>query len=517
MSRKNGGIIGPANTPVGGLFKGVAGGVWRMNDVANFVSNSQWPSGPQSIDNSCRFNDDSSDYLNRTNTGAGNRRTFTYSFWIKRGAVGTDQRVIEASTDSTGNEVDGLEFTSDDIRIISYHSSTDIQLITNQKFRDVSAWYHIVVAFDTTQAVAANRVKLYVNGTQVTSFSTETYPNQNYDTYFNNNSDEIYIGRRIDGGGSPSGEYVDAYLAEFVLIDGQALDPTSFGEFDTTTGIWKPKKIGSFASAGDNSFYLDFKDSSNLGNDASGLNNDFTATNLTSIDQSTDTCVVNYATLNPLASSTDTSNNVLKEGNLQVDHGDNNYDGGTATFGFLNNMTGKWYWEIRNNANTGSSNQGEFAGISYIGNSSSTVYDDFGTESYLLATTGSNIIYKKDNSAVWTLTSPSGFSAGDIINVALDLDNSKIWFGLNGTFYDMSDGSTDGDPTGSNGATVSRDYDYLPYFRIYGNTAQLDFNFGSPAFSISSGNSDANGFGNFEYAVPSGYYALNTSNLNTYG
>jgi hypothetical protein len=254
-----------------------------------------------------------------------------------------------------------------------------------------------------------------------------------------------------------------------------------------------------------------------VGNDASGLNNDFTVNNLTSIDQSIDTCVVNYPTLNPLASSIDTSNNVLKEGNLQVDHGDNNYDGGTATFGFLKNMTGKWYWEIRNNANTGSSNQGEFAGISYIGDSSSTAYDDFGTESYLLATTGSNIIYKKDNSAVWTLTSPSGFSAGDIINVALDLDNSKIWFGLNGTFYDMSDGSTDGDPTGSNGATVSRDYDYLPYFRIYGNTAQLGKDFGSPPYTISSGNSDANGFGNFEYPVPSGYYALNTSNLNTYG
>jgi hypothetical protein len=510
MSRKNGGIIGPANTPVGGLLTGVAGGVWRMNDVANFVGNSQWPTGPQSIDNSLRFNDGSSDSLTKTSS-TGSNTTSTLSVWIKRANLGAEMKMLNFTGGSNNLNI---EFKNDDqLSANAYDGSSQFSLKTNRKFRDTSSWYNIIVAIDSTQSTSSNRVKIYVNGVQETSFETSNYPSQDDTLVMNNHlSSNPFIGQ--NGGGS---HYFDGYMAEICWIDGLQLDPTSFGETNTATGIWTPKKLGKLGTVGANTFYLDFKDSSNVGNDASGLNNDFTVNNLTSIDQSIDTCVVNYPTLNPLASSIDTSNNVLKEGNLQVDHGDNNYDGGTATFGFLKNMTGKWYWEIRNNANTGSSNQGEFAGISYIGDSSSTAYDDFGTESYLLATTGSNIIYKKDNSAVWTLTSPSGFSAGDIINVALDLDNSKIWFGLNGTFYDMSDGSTDGDPTGSNGATVSRDYDYLPYFRIYGNTAQLDFNFGSPPFSISSGNSDANGFGNFEYPVPSGYYALNTSNLNTYG
>ena len=505
MSRKNGGIIGPANTPVGGLFKGVAGGVWRMNDVANFVSNSQWPSGPQSIDNSCRFNDDSSDYLNRTNTGAGNRRTFTYSFWIKRGAVGTDQRVIEASTDSTGNEVDGLEFTSDDIRIISYHSSTDIQLITNQKFRDVSAWYHIVVAFDTTQAVAANRVKLYVNGTQVTSFSTETYPNQNYDTYFNNNSDEIYIGRRIDGGGSPSGEYVDAYLAEFVLIDGQALDPTSFGEFDTTTGIWKPKKIGSFTSAGTNSFYLDFKDSSNVGKDASGLSNNFTVNNLTSIDQSTDTCVKNFITLNPLQSGSIT----FSDGNLTQGNTSSTGQNAISTIGA---SSGKWYAEVKCTA-VGSN--GTIVGfvnlnLSNLQNQSIALgQDNFSAGLY---SNNGPIFYSSET----TFATVGSTSNGDIIQLAMDLDNGYLYWGRNGTYLNSAVPTSGSTGTGGL-ATSNLGSGDIGFGMWQRNSASASWNYGNPPFSISSGNSDANGFGNFEYAVPSGYYALNTSNLNTYG
>lgn len=248
---------------------------------------------------SLMFNDGDSAYLNRTNSGAGNRRTFTYSFWMKRTNLGQDQRVIEASTDATGNEVDGFEFQGDTIRIVSYHSSTDIQLVTNQVFRDPSAWYHFVVAFDTTQATASNRVKLYVNGTQVTSFSTETYPSQNYDTYFNNNSDEIYIGRRIDNGGSPSGEYFDGYLGETILVDGQQLAATSFGETDSN-GVWIPKKYT--GTYGTNGFRLQFKDSSSLGKDTSGNSGNFTANNFATTDQGPDSPHLNYATMNPLAS-----------------------------------------------------------------------------------------------------------------------------------------------------------------------------------------------------------------------
>lgn len=151
-----------------------------------------------------------------------------------------------------------------------------------------------MVAFDTTQATDTNRVKLYINGVQETSFSTTNYPSQNFDTYFNNNSDEVYIGRRIDNGGSPSGEYLDGYLSEFILVDGSQLTPTSFGETDSN-GVWIPKNISSL-TFGTNGFHLDFADSADLGNDVSGNDNDFTENNITSIDKVEDTPVNNYDT-----------------------------------------------------------------------------------------------------------------------------------------------------------------------------------------------------------------------------
>ena len=465
------------------------------------------------VANSVRFDRGSSPTMIRTipddGSTTGDRNRWTFSTWIKRSSLGTLQALFGSYQSANYHTFIGFN-TSDQLDVFDqYNGSKNGQRITNRVFRDVGAFYHLCIIWDKNNGTDALKIRIFVNGLEELSFATSSVPG-NATTMGADNQD-YSIGKQ-----EGVGNHLDAYLCETVFQDGVAQNPVdALGEFDSGSAIFKPIDP-SGVTFGTNGFYLDFQASGNLGNDANG-GTDYTETNIAATDQSTDTCTNNFATLNPLGSSIDTTNNVLKEGNLQVDHGDGNYDGGTATFGFLDNMSGKWYWEVRNNANTGSSNQGEFAGIAYIGSASSTVYDDFGTESYLLATTGSNIIYKKDNSAIWTLTDPSGFSAGDIINVALDLDNNKIWFGLNGTFYDMSDGSTDGDPTGSNGATVSRDYDYLPYFRIVGNTAQLDFNFGSPAFAISSGNSDANGHGNFEYAVPSGYFALNTKNLAEHG
>ena len=504
MSRKNGGIIGPANTPVGGLFKGVAGGVWRMNDVANFVSNSQWPKGPQSIDNSCRFNSGSSDFLSGTFSNSGNRRTFTISFWIKRASIGSDERIIEADTGTTGNDVNGIEFDtvsgSNRIRVIFYNDPTvNLNLKTNALFSDLSAWYHIVLAIDTTQSTSSDRAKLYVNGSQITSFETATYPSQNYDADWNVSGNNIRIGRRIDS----SPEYLSAYLAETVFIDGQALDPTSFGEFDTTTGIWKPKKIGSFASAGDNSFYLDFKDSSNLGNDASGLNNDFTVNNLTSIDQSTDTCVVNYATFNSLW--IERANNVqpaFSNGNLTA-----TFDNGSTNEQGVSNIavsTGKWYCEIKWDSAT--ANTATSTGIFPV--------DYFDGDPF-----SSGYIYLADGTIRSKNSASSygnSYTTGDIIGIALDLDNNKLYFSKNGTFQNSGVPTSGSTGTGAISITADTYYLYCSDYASSGNR-QASANFGNPPFSISSGNSDANGFGNFEYSVPSGYYALNTTNLNTYG
>ena len=500
MSRRNGGIIGPTNTPVGGLFKGVASGVWRMNDLLTFVSNNQWPSGPKNIENSCRFNSGSSDFLSGTFSNSGNRRTFTISFWIKRASIGSDERIIEADTGTDGNNVNGIEFDtvsgSNRIRVIFYNDPTvNLNLKTNALFSDLSAWYHIVLAIDTTQSTSSDRAKLYVNGSQITSFETATYPSQNYDADWNVSGNNIRIGRRIDS----SPEYLSAYLAETVFIDGQALDPTSFGEFDTTTGIWKPKKIGSFTSAGDNSFYLDFKDSSNLGNDASGLNNDFTVSGLTSIDQSTDTCVENFATGNFLVKGTSGAA-TASEGNLKATSGQASWE---TLFGTIAVDSGKWYAEFKCGA-TGTQ-------FGVIDIDQATVHDIYGgSQSRGWGYDNDGTLYNNSGNSGGTYAS---YTANDIIGVALDMDNHKVYWHKNGTYQNSGD-PTSGS-TGTGAKSLTSGYLYTFFFGAYNGNGSA--NFGSPPYSISSGNADANGFGNFEYSVPSGYYALNTSNLNTYG
>jgi hypothetical protein len=508
MSRKNGGIIGPANTPVGGLFKGVAGGVWRMNDVANFVSNSQWPIGPQNIDNSLRFNDDSSDNLTRTPSSASNRDTFTFSFWVKRSDISSNQSIITARSD--GSNYFTIRFEPDDLHIFDLTSgSFAYQIKTNQLFRDISAWYHIVIAFDTTQGTAADRIKIYVNGSQVTSFASASYPSQNTDQYINNTV-EHQIGK------NGSGDFFDGYMAEFVFIDGQQLDPTSFGENDTTTGIWKPKKIGSFTSAGTNSFYLDFKDSSNVGKDASGLSNNFTVNNLTSIDQSTDTCVVNYATGNPLIRNKTYNDGSLAEGNTYFAP-----NGRAITCSTIGVTKGKWYAEFKaQDAGALSIGVGDLQlGIQAIGQTNPIYYDNNPSYAIGYYNSNGNIQYNTASTSYG-----NSYADNDIIGVALDMDNYALYFSKNGVFQNSGDPTSGSSKTGDATSTASYNplnsgepmFFFVEDFSAAG-AGECFLNFGSPSFSISSGNSDANGFGNFEYSVPSGYYALNTSNLNTYG
>ena len=210
------------------------------------------------VANSVKFNSDNNDNLSRSISSTSNRRTYTISTWFKRSRTGTNQKVITAG--SAGTEV-GIQFfsgTNDDaLEIYQYSSSAyQFRLDTTALLRDSSAWYHLVVAIDTTQGTDTNRVKIYLNGSQITSFSTATYPSQNLDTLFNNSGSTNYIGFL----GSHSA-YFNGYFAETVLVDGQQLDATSFGEFDSDSPtIWKPKKVSSL-SFGTNGFYLEFKQS----------------------------------------------------------------------------------------------------------------------------------------------------------------------------------------------------------------------------------------------------------------
>jgi hypothetical protein len=456
------------------------------------------------VANSCRFDDGSSDYLSRSTSTATNSKKYTLSLWVKRGNISSTQVFI--SYDSGGTAQETIRFSSDNT-ILWYHRTsggTTYNLTTNQLFRDVSTWYHIVVAVDTTQGTSSNRVKLYVNGSQVTSFSTETYPAQNLDLFINNNNTVDIFRFQGDSG------YFDGYATEVVFIDGTQLDPTSFGEFDEDSpNIWKPKSVLGL-TFGTNGFYLDFENASSLGADVSGNSNNFTVNNLTSADQSTDTCTNNFATMNPIAPANISS---ASDGNLKILQSSS---GGSviSTFGFSN---GKWYWEVKLDSQV---NYTQLAGVIKESKMESALLTSFnvgandGGWGYFLQGNTDNGKAFHNNSASSVYTT---MSAGNILSIAVDSDNGKIYFAVNGTYVNS------GDPANGTGAVYTNlptGENLFPAITNYvgdGSTATLLMNFGSPSFSISSGNSDANGYGNFEYAVPSGFYALNTKNLAEFG
>jgi hypothetical protein len=461
---------------------------------------------PYEVANSLRFDDGSSDYLNRSSSSTGNRKTFTISFWGKRGnlTLGGTSTALSSGDFSNGNNHTyiGFDASDDDMRIQStVGGSNKMSLLSSAKFRDVSAWYHFVWKVDTTQSTQEDRVKFYVNG--VENSISGTYPLQNEDTFFGDN-DTYRIGVRF----TAQSTYWDGYLAEVCYVDGTALDPTSFGEFDEDTGIWKPIDVSGL-TFGTNGFYLDFEDSSALGNDVSGNDNDFTVNNLTSIDQTTDTCTNNFATLNPLdvyASKTGT----LSEGNTKLTVTTSNLH---TAVGTIAPSSGKWYWEVELDSTDGSNPSN--TGISNLDEDDKSNMPSKKTWGYgYNASTGD-----KQNNATNT-SYGSSYTSGDIIGVAMDLDNGAVWFSKNGTWQNSATQSEIEAGTTTNSAfTFTVGGSYAPY--VADNTSGVAFtwlvNFGNPAFSISSGNSDGNGYGNFEYSVPSGYYALNSKNLSEYG
>ena len=443
------------------------------------------------VANSLRFNSGSSDYLNRTQS-SGNRRTFTISTWFKRSTLGSSQELLGFAKATNLNMEFKLKSSTDVLRFYSYNgSSTTANFTTNRVFRDVSAWQHFVLSIDTTQSTEANRMKFYVNGVQETSFSAITYPTLNEDLQINH-------GEAIAVGAFPvPPDYFDGYMAEVVLIDGQALDPTSFGEFDEDSPtIWKPIDVSGL-TFGTNGFYLDFENSGSLGADVSGNGNNFTVNNLTSIDQTTDTCTNNFATLNPLDLNTSASYS-FSEGNVKT--ANTNFT--RSTFA---NSSGKWYVESKCVSNTC------WNGVRIIG---SDVENEWTANSVALFIGGANLYIGGSNQGSGGYG--SSWSANDIMMMALDLDSGtqKIYFGKNGGWWNGSDYSA-GSP--STGVTLTSGKTWQFQFGSGSGTSTQEVNFGNPSFTISSGNSDGNGYGNFEYAVPSGYYALNTKNLAEFG
>jgi hypothetical protein len=450
-------------------------------------------SGGYDITNSLRFNSGSSDYLSRTPASAGNRRTWTYSTWVKVCKFSQENNII--SPNDGGSNRDTIRFEQNGMKLqIFFNNTSNGFLNTTQVFRDVSAWYHIVLAVDTTQATASNRVKLYINGSQVTSFSTETYPAQNYQTFFNLNSLHK-IGQ--DASYSDSYAYFEGYMSDIFMIDGQQLTPTSFGETDFDTGIWKPKAFS--GTYGTNGFYLQFKNSASLGTDSSGNGNTFTVNNLTSIDQTTDTPTNNFATINGVEGITKT----LTDGNLTLS-GSNKVPRGTIGF-----SKGKWYWECKLITQI---SQEQVVGIcNETFNLTSVLGVNVNGWGYIIQSNANNGQVYHNNATTQYAT----FTTNDILNIAVDMDNQAIYFGKNGTYQNSGVPTSGASKTGAIYTNLPTSDLIFPAFEST-STGVISANFGNPPYSGGSF-TDSAGRGNFSYSVPSGYYSLCTANLSLYG
>jgi len=457
--------------------------------------------GGYEVDNSLRFDDGSSDNLSRTFGTPSSGTTWTISFWVKKSTNGSALNLCSRLVD--GSNEDRIRFTSGDALEWSVYKSGSYagRLVTNRLFRDNSAWYNIICVWDTTNGTAGDRMRMYVNGVEETSFSTDTNPSLNETSNFNASGSNHRIGSVT------SGEYFDGYMAEVVMIDGTAVsDATSFGEFDEDTGIWKPISVSGL-TFGTNGFYLDFENSGSLGADVSGNGNNFTVNNLTSIDQTTDTPTNNYATMNPL----------IKFSYGSVTYSNGNLDGSAGAFDMSTSTTigvnsGKWYWEFKWTGDGGFDRLG-IVPESYNPDSTPRVE---GIAWDRLSTTNGMYMLSVLQSGSWG----SAFSTGDIIMFALDCDNKALYIGQNGTWRNSGDPTSGASKTGAvdySGTSLDGKYLFPSIGKGNVGTTTWQYNFGNPTFTISSGNSDGNGYGNFEYAVPSGYYALNTKNLAEYG
>jgi len=474
-----------------GATQQMAGGTVTIvgGNVIHTFTSSGYLTPIKLVNNSLRFRASASAYLNRTPTTTGSTQKLTFSLWVKRGSLASYQNFGLNSSATSGR--DAIRFSNNDNLEVYLNEANDAYLATTQVFRDPAAWYHIVVAVDTTQATSSNRIKIYVNGVQVTAFGTANYPSQNYNfTGWNVSGKQQNIGR------SPEpAYYFDGYLTEVNFIDGQALTPSSFGLFNAY-GSWSPVRYG--GSYGTNGFYLPFTNNAStttLGYDFSPNGNNWTTNNIsltagstydsmTDVPTLTSATAANYAVWNPLDTS---SNGTLSRANLQ-----------STSVGVISGKasiavsSGKWYWEV---TCTG----GNFSGVgSHIGIDSVTspCVSSAGTR---LGNTTTSYSYNSWNGQKLNNSVSSAYGStytnGDVISIALDLDNGKIWWAKNGTFQ------ASGNPAAGTNAAYSGIAAGLYTAAVGDDTGGgivLDLNCGQQPFV---------------YTPPSGFVALNTYNL----
>jgi len=439
-----------------------------------------------------------STYLSRTISSAGSGTTFTISCWFKRSQVSTDQYLFSSrDTGVSGSSVDQIFISNTDSLIIEGYngSAYTYRKVLNRKFRDTSAWYHLVIAFDTSNSTADDRIKIYINGVRETSFSTSTNPSSSFNTYWLDTTDPFVVGSDVRSLGSTC---FNGLISHLHFSDGYALAPTVFGETDSTTGEWKIKTSPSF-TLGTNGFTI-LKDGNTI-TDQSANSNNFTLGGGT-LTKTEDCPSNNFAILNAI---TPNSNN-NRAGGTRHFNNSGTYDMRHSTLAVT---TGKYYAEFKMTQMSG--------GFTQVGIQDTTQFDD-----YMFMTNSSRGYgYLKDgNKRNASSTSSYGdtFTTGDIIGVAVDLDNNKLYFSKNGVWQNSGDPTSGSTGTGS-AFNITDGYDYCiaTSSNDEGTDQETDVNFGNGYFgttAVSSAGTNASGNGIFEYDVPTGYTALSTKGLN---
>ena len=450
-------------------------------------------------------------YLNRTQEAATNRKKCTLSMWFKTtDSFGTRDYQLWETFYSASDRITVYIDSSDRLNWIDPSVSPGVHVGTNRKFRDPNAWYHVVFQIDTTESTASDRIKIYVNGVQETSLHSSTYYDQNDNAAFGTTNHINYIGKY---GGNTNNNY-DGYMSHVAFVDGSVVAPTVFGGTDSTSGIWKFKSP-SGVTWGNCGTHLKFENSGALGTDSSGNSNTFTVNG--NLRQALDTPSNVHATFNSLSTSS----------YITLSNGSNGFVGTTSsyvgnTYSTLVPNSGKWYAEFKI---TGVNSTGyPRLGIKQeYPDGFKLAHDSAGmpgyANNYEASIRPDGQRYRNNTNSAWSSTT---FSSGDIIMIALDCDNGAGYFGKNGTWYESGDPTSGSSKTGSFVSWTSSQVSgggQAFSLAAYDTASSGQANFGNGYFgttAITSAGSNGNG-SLFEYDVPSGYYALNTKNINTYG
>ena len=440
-----------------------------------------------------------STYLTRTLGTSTNVYKGTVSHWIKRSGLGSMGTFAAWNNGVSDTNRAYLNLYNDTIYF--YDEANSVVIQTNRLFRDTSAWYHIVVAWDTSQGTVADRIKIYVNGVQETSFATANYPSVNSTLQFNTSGRTFGLGSYANSGAAAG--FFDGSISHFNFIDGQSYDASYFGETDATTGEWKIKTSPS-VTYGTNGFFI-LKDGNSV-TDQSGNSNNFTVGGGT-LTKTEDNPSNVFATLNVLDSALGYTG-VPINGNLTI-NGSANDRGLRGTLGA---SSGKYYWEIKMNE------KGNIPGVARA--DAIITFDANITPGYWsIQSSGTGSDMKSYiNGTPDTTNALQGYADGTIVGIALDMDNGKVYYSYDGVFKGLNNNTSD--PVNQTNPTFTGipNTFMLPWIEHRSSTANgSQFNFGNGYFgttAVSSAGTNASGNGIFEYDVPTGYTALSTKGLN---